>query len=489
MKAVVVELKNDFAAVLSDDGCIKSIKNQNYKIGQVIKLNPSGIHISKELRILAASAAIIFIALGSGAWAYATPYTYVSLDVNPSIEFTINRFDRVIDVNAVNDDGAEIVDEISLDNLENSTIQDAVVTSIDQISELDYFDGNTEGGIVIATSSEDMEKAEELAQILQQTVEQESIKNGDDVVVEAFSVGLDRVEQARELGVTPGKLNLVEKLQEASSDPDSINIEEWLNKPVKDIMKATKDYKNESVDTVATSEKDELVTITDQPENPDEEQTTIDKEQPNIDENKDQKAEEAGANQLGKEVKEKDEDSDANQPDKEVKGKNEDAEKAVGNGKENGKSNPSSKNNGNEAKNPKDPAKKPSKDSNDSKDLIAPVDNDDDLADSSDIETENNGIAKGKDQSDSNETNNAGGKSEQDTDNGPDNSSEIAENESGNKGGNSKDTENGTNAETNTEESNNVNEGSDSSSLNSNSGKEGNSTNESNNSGKSEHNK
>ena len=42
------------------------------------------------------------------------------------------------------------------------------------------------------------------------------------------------------MGVTPGKLNLVEKLQASATDPDDIDIEEWLAKSVKEIMKETK---------------------------------------------------------------------------------------------------------------------------------------------------------------------------------------------------------------------------------------------------------
>lgn len=64
--------------------------------------------------------------------------------------------------------------------------------------------------------------------------------------MEAVSVGLDRVQQARTLGTTPGKLNLVQKLQASSQAPDDINLEEWLNKPVKEIMKAIKQNKKDA---------------------------------------------------------------------------------------------------------------------------------------------------------------------------------------------------------------------------------------------------
>lgn len=266
MKAVVVEINNNQAAILSDDGCITSIKNANYSIGQEVQLNKQKSTIVKKLSVFVASAAACMV-LGVSTWAYASPYIYVSVDVNPSLEFVVNRFDRVIRVNGVNDDGEEILTAISLRDLKNKKIEFAIKSSVQQITEAGYFEGNTTNGIVITTSSEDTDKADELAQELQKTIIQETVETGDSVVVESFSVGLDRVEEAKELGVTPGKLNLVEKLQDTAEDPTAIDLEEWLNKPVKEIMKAMKDFKKsdkEKVDAQAAT-SDEIV-VTEVPE-------------------------------------------------------------------------------------------------------------------------------------------------------------------------------------------------------------------------------
>jgi len=259
LKAVIVEIKDSLVAVLTDDGRIISVKNNNYEIGQVIQMSTPKIRFTKKITAFAASAAALVV-FGVGSWAYASPYTYVSLDVNPSIEYTVNRFDRVLRVTAVNDDGEEILKKISLDNLDNKTIQAALAETVNQISELGYFDGTIEGGIVIATSGKDTEKAKNLAQELQQTIENEVIENGDDVEVATISVGMERVEQARDLGVTPGKLHLVEKLQAAATDPTTIVLDEWLDKPVKAIMKATKDYKkaNDVTDSDKTTKEIEI---------------------------------------------------------------------------------------------------------------------------------------------------------------------------------------------------------------------------------------
>lgn len=252
MKAVVVEIKNNRAAILSDDGCVIAVKNKNYEIGQVLHITPSRVSIPKRIATIAATAAA-FVVLSIGTWAYASPYAYVSLDINPSLEFTINRFDWVLSVKAVNDDGEELLKNIPLGSLENKSIDKALLQSVEQLTESGFLTKDSENGMVIATSSDNSEKAEKLAFELQEAVEKKIAQGGNEIEIEAFSVEPERVEEAKQLGVTPGKLNLVEKLQAAAPDTESIDIEDWLEKPVKEIMKATKEYKSTSDHTDESS--------------------------------------------------------------------------------------------------------------------------------------------------------------------------------------------------------------------------------------------
>lgn len=303
--------------------------------------------ISKKLVVSATAAAFLSLA-GAGVWAYAAPYSYVSLDVNPSIEYTLNRFDRVIDVEAVNDDGQAILENAG--EFKNLTIEDAITKTVDELVEEGYLpattsvtdvtetvsgsavgtDGSAEaqqdststetgttveatnetgtttetttgtaidtttttgsavdtttttgsavdtttttgtdlpsgttdttttdttanadgsndivvGGIVITVSNKDIELTDELIDKIRDAVEDVI---SQEVEVEVMGVGYTRVQEARKLGVTPGKLNLVEKLKASSTDPDSIVISEWVNKPVKEIMQATKANKKAQI--------------------------------------------------------------------------------------------------------------------------------------------------------------------------------------------------------------------------------------------------
>ncbi len=246
MKAVIVEIREFDSAALTDDGCIIKVRNQNYAIGQVIELKKLTIRKPAKVIALAASAAAVVIMFGATAWAYFTPYTYVSFDVNPSIEYSVNRFNRVLSVTAVNGDGAEIIKDL---DLTNKTIDEAVKDTVEQVDKAGYFETQDPGGIMISTSSDNQLDAEKLASELQATAEQATENTGSTVEVQAVSVGRERVLEAQKLGTTPGKLNLVQKLQASMENPDSVDVQEWLKKPVKEIMKAIKTAKKESKST------------------------------------------------------------------------------------------------------------------------------------------------------------------------------------------------------------------------------------------------
>lgn len=242
MKGVVVEINNHTAAILSDEGCVVKTRNYNYQIGQEVEISMKKQINFKKVIAFASVAACILAMFGISAYAYYTPYTYVSLDVNPSIEYSVNRFDRVLSVTGVNDDGTEIINNIELDNLENKSIEDAISLTVDEISDAGYLDSNV-GGVAITTSSDDMDSAGELAETLETVVNNSVEDNNHEATVIAQAVGANRVAEARELGVTPGKLNLVEKMLESAENADTINKEEWLHKSVKDIMAKTKEFK------------------------------------------------------------------------------------------------------------------------------------------------------------------------------------------------------------------------------------------------------
>lgn len=269
MKGVILETSDYEAAVLYNNGIVSKIKNRHYVKGQVVKMNNNFKFMAKAGSIAAALA----LTAVTG-FAYTTPSTYVSLDVNPSIEYELNAFDRVISVVAVNDDGEKIVDEL---DVKNEKIQKAILNTVEKLEKEGYLTEEEYAGIVIAISNKDEEKSEQLTKDIKDEInkydesldaedkeesEDQEIKEDEEkdiqIVVEA--VGSERVEEARKLNVTPGKLNLVQKLIASTDDFDDIDeeqLQELLELSVKEINKMTKAYRKD-LDIEFVFEEDDL---------------------------------------------------------------------------------------------------------------------------------------------------------------------------------------------------------------------------------------
>ena len=170
MKAIIVEVKGKYAAVLTDDGIVSKIKNRNYEIGQEIVIKNNS---NRLIRMSVAAAAAIMI-FATPAWAYLAPYSYVSIDVNPSFEFLINRFDRVLTVKGFNDDGRELSKDINIDGLKNKEIQSAVKSVLNELKSKGYIIEGEEDSVIIATSSKSEAKKDTLSEKIRTVVNEKA---------------------------------------------------------------------------------------------------------------------------------------------------------------------------------------------------------------------------------------------------------------------------------------------------------------------------
>jgi hypothetical protein len=165
----------------------------------------------------------------------------VSLDVNPSFEYTLNCFDIVLSVKSLSHD--TVLDETELKRLRNKNVRRAIAETVELMKEDGCFDEGEGSGILIAASCGNEEKAGKLAESLQQIVKTET-EDSRNVEIETSNVKKETVEEAKDLGVSAGKLGLVEDLEE-STEEEEVNRDEWLQKPVKEIMDAIKENKKE----------------------------------------------------------------------------------------------------------------------------------------------------------------------------------------------------------------------------------------------------
>lgn len=233
--AYILELRGGYAAALTEDGQFVRVPDRGYAIGQAVVLRPAENRPNRARFAALASVAAGFVLLLAGGFAgYAMPAGVVSLDVNPSVEYSINCFDRVLSIDAVNEDAQAIVDLLDEEALRYESVDTAVEQTILALRESGYLLEESENDVVLSASSYSAAHAEQLASRLEeQTAEQE------DLTVVSVSVTSSEVKAAHALGTSAGKLYIVERLQESSGETESFDTGEWLQKPVREIMQET----------------------------------------------------------------------------------------------------------------------------------------------------------------------------------------------------------------------------------------------------------
>jgi len=190
---------------------------------------------SSKFFIAAASFLIILIGGSSAAYAYyQTPVSYVSLDINPSVELGVNAFGKVVTVEGYNEDGKTILDGT---NVTGSTVDDAIQCLILSANDKGYI--SKDGSTVISLTSEtnNTDKATTLQTKSETGVNQALQEIQKQAIVHKDNVALERRDEAKQLGITPGKLNLINKLQVV--DPTA-TIDDYKDASVKEIMNTIK---------------------------------------------------------------------------------------------------------------------------------------------------------------------------------------------------------------------------------------------------------
>ncbi|MCE5188658.1 MAG: anti-sigma factor domain-containing protein [Eubacteriales bacterium] len=236
--ACIVELRGRSAAALTEDGQFVRIRNRNYEVGQTVLLYRAESQPARrlQLRALASMAAGLLLLILGGFKGYQTPAGVVSLDVNPSVEYTINVFDRVLAVDAVNDDGGRILAKMDGDSLLYLPVDEAIEQTIETLRKSGYLNQEAENDVVIAASSFSARHAERLAAQLKTRVALQR-----DLTVVSVSVTGEEVDQAHALGASAGKLYLVEQLEKSGGSSKGVVAEDWLDRPVREILTKTKE--------------------------------------------------------------------------------------------------------------------------------------------------------------------------------------------------------------------------------------------------------
>ena len=260
MKAIIMETDRKQAVAMSEDGMVRHIRNRGYEIGQSIEIGEMNIMKmkSRTRNLVAGIAAAVLITAGGGtAYAYNNPVAEVSVDVNPSIVYTVNTFEKVIKAKAIDDEAVPVLDTIEWNGEDLDKVLDSTIAALKEKEYLDQKDWY-ESGIVIGVHADSAKKEKQLIRgiserleqiIFEDTAKEVDLDEEDGPVI---GIGEERVQEAARLSeelnmeITPGKLNLIQKWSKSYEliGEDALTeaaIETWIEEPVKDIMAQIKE--------------------------------------------------------------------------------------------------------------------------------------------------------------------------------------------------------------------------------------------------------
>ncbi len=261
MKAVVLEVRGKEAVVLTTDGEIIKIKQNNYKTGDTIELSEKqakGKTIPyREIwkyGSMAAAAALILGCGGTYSYNNVVACSYVSLDAEPSIEYTLNRKNLVLDVTALNEEAAEIVEDLKDAGVKQNTLSEAMEKTAELLEKYGYMDADETDYVLINVSC-DSEKQRDLLKEEASTVFDNINKTDSEAVnVTVTESSVSDRKNAKSLGISSGEYQEIKKIKEnetATSKPEisADDIDKYSGLGVQELLESSGQLEKKSEQT------------------------------------------------------------------------------------------------------------------------------------------------------------------------------------------------------------------------------------------------
>lgn len=252
-QGVILEKDNINAIIMTNDGQFLSIPaKESWNIGETVTIsefeqklknrnNDKKRFLNNKSKILAALIASLLIFIIPFAL-ISEASTYVTLDINPSMEFELKN-DKVVNIRALNSDGEKLIAQFYSEN--NSLLNESdnifSVTSLmlNEAEKMGYLKANEENIIMIGVSDNKEFKSLEYEQYIKNKL---SINNISAQVI-VLSATSNEKKSADEKGISLGRQLLLEKEQ---AEGILISDEEITNGSIKNIFKTIEEEKRKN---------------------------------------------------------------------------------------------------------------------------------------------------------------------------------------------------------------------------------------------------
>lgn len=245
MKGLLVEKETGYYIVLTPMGAYKRInRSTQMNIGQEVRID----YAFSMIKIALLAAALLLIVLVGPMLGILGPsqvYAYVTLDINPSVEFAIDTEDIVLSANSFNPEAEQILAGIEY----SGRSIDYVLADFTQVAiELQYITKDKENHVVVSFYPKHQDNSEFIEEKLNEiTREQRKVLESSGQIAEFDTIIVDTEsrKEAKKLGISSGKLKDSKNgRSESSNTKDKVDKKD-IKEDVKDNTKQEKEETKE----------------------------------------------------------------------------------------------------------------------------------------------------------------------------------------------------------------------------------------------------
>ena len=175
-------------------------------------------------RVFAAACVCLLLVLMGGYWLYFTPTSQISIDINPSLELSVNRFNRVVSANGLNDDGREVANTL---DIQFTNYTDAVHRILENETIASLL-SNDEVMTITVTGPDETQSAQIFSEMKGCTAEQKNTY--------CYFARLEEVAAAHEAGLSYGKYRAFLEIQALDPDITPDVIQHMTMREIRDFM-------------------------------------------------------------------------------------------------------------------------------------------------------------------------------------------------------------------------------------------------------------
>lgn len=205
-------MKNNIKEAYEKIKAEEALKNKTLDfISKYSTENPTQPWAKKIIFPLAVSMTLMLVCIGGFRY-YFTATTYLSLDVNPSIELSLNAFDKVVAATPYNEDGTLILDNTEVLHL---NYKQALEVLLEEETAQNYL--KEDNYILITLQAENVSKEEVLQNSISGLINTHLTANNATATTEIRCVNAKIREEAHNQHLSTGRYMAIQDLQ--SADP------------------------------------------------------------------------------------------------------------------------------------------------------------------------------------------------------------------------------------------------------------------------------